>query len=94
MPTYVYTAQGDASCPYCHPAFEVRQRIDDERLTCCPRCGARVRRVISAPALATDTVDLSEANLEKHGFTQYRKREKGVYEKTTGRGPKVIRDDG
>ena len=93
MPIYVYIAEGEASCSACAESFELRQRIDDERLSACPRCGAAVRRVITPPSLSTGSVNLSEANLEKHGFTQYRKREKGVYEKTAGRGPKVIRDD-
>jgi putative FmdB family regulatory protein len=93
MPTYSYVAEGERACAHCAQPFDVRQRIDDDRLRQCPECGAPVRRVISAPALTTGTANLSESNLEKHGFTQYRKREKGVYEKTTGRGPKVIRDD-
>lgn len=93
MPIYAYVAEGETSCPHCADPFELRQRIDDARLDCCPECGAPVRRVISAPALATGSPSLSEANLEKHGFTQYRKREKGVYEKTVGKGPKVITDE-
>ena len=92
MPIYVYVAEGETRCPHCAEPFEVRQRIDDERLGRCPQCGAPVRRVISAPALATGSVDLSESNLEKHGFTQYRKSAKGVYEKTAGKGPTVISD--
>ena len=31
--------------------------------------------------------------LEKHGFTQYRKSGKGVYEKSAGKGPAIISDD-
>jgi hypothetical protein len=32
-------------------------------------------------------------NLEKHGFTQYRKAGGGYYEKTAGEGPRVIKRD-
>lgn len=75
--------------------FDRRQGINDPRLTRCPECGSPVRRVITAPHLSSASPNLSEANLERKGFTQYRKVEKGVYEKTVGKGPKHIvdRDD-
>ena len=57
------------------------------------RCGAPVKRKISAPNLGTAGPSLDAANIEKHGFTQYRKAGKGVYEKTAGKGPEVISDD-
>jgi hypothetical protein len=75
--------------------FDRRQGVNDPRLTHCPECGAAVRRVIAAPHLASSSPSLSPANLERKGFTQYRRVEKGVYEKTAGKGPKHIvdRDD-
>lgn len=94
MPTYVYQASSDDHCARCREPFECRQSINDARLAACPHCQAPVRRVISAPHLATSGPSLSEANVEKHGFTQYRKSEKGVYEKTAGKGPDVISDKG
>ena len=36
---------------------------------------------------------LKESNVEKHGFTQYRRAGNGVYEKTAGKGPKFISGD-
>jgi putative FmdB family regulatory protein len=72
--------------------FERRQKISDERLSQCPECRSPVRRVISAPSLALDSVDTSEKNIGDKGFTQYRKLEKGLYEKTVGKGPKIISD--
>jgi putative FmdB family regulatory protein len=73
--------------------FEVIQKMNDERLSACPNCGADVRRVISAPHLATNSPSLDENNIAKHGFTQYRKAGKGVYEKTAGKGPDFISGD-
>jgi hypothetical protein len=36
---------------------------------------------------------LRESNIEKAGFTQYKKIGKGVYEKTAGKGPGIIKND-
>jgi hypothetical protein len=52
-----------------------------------------VERVLSAPNLTKSDTSLNTDNLEKHGFTQYRKSGKGVYEKTAGKGPNVISGD-
>lgn len=92
MPIYIYRASGTQSCRYCAHQFERRQGIHDPRLERCPECGAGVQRVITAPNLPSSAPDMSAANIEKRGFTQYRKVEKGVYEKTIGRGPKLISD--
>jgi hypothetical protein len=52
-----------------------------------------VIRVISAPSVAVGGAHLlKESHAEKHGFTQYRRAGKGVYEKTMGKGPKYISD--
>ena len=93
MPIYTYQCHGERHCEYCREIFELRQRIDDERLTACPECGAPVRRVITPPALAGGGPDMSPDNLERHGFTQYRRAGKGVYEKTAGKGPGLLTDD-
>lgn len=45
MPLYEYACDG------CRAVHEVRQRIGDEPLRACPRCGQPVRRLISAPGL-------------------------------------------
>jgi hypothetical protein len=36
---------------------------------------------------------MKEGNLEKKGFTQYKKIGKGAYEKTAGKGPSHIIDE-
>ncbi|MBE3558668.1 MAG: zinc ribbon domain-containing protein [Ktedonobacteraceae bacterium] len=40
MPTYEYL------CQTCHHRFEQWQRMSDEPLTVCPRCGEQIRRVL------------------------------------------------
>lgn len=92
MPTYVYSASGSESCRYCMNQFERRQRIVEQRLTACPECGSPVRQVLTPPNLATPGPNMTESNIARKGFTQYRKVEKGVYEKTAGKGPAHISD--
>ena len=45
MPLYEYKCEG------CGDVFEIRQKFADEPLTQHDKCGGRVHRVISAPAL-------------------------------------------
>lgn len=93
MPIYEYEPTGDKHCEYCSGGFELLRKISDPPVTNCPHCDAGVVRKISAPNLGTAGPSMSESNIEKHGFTQYRKLEKGVYEKTAGKGPDLISDD-
>lgn len=93
MPIYEYAARGKG-CAQCEAHFDVRQKLADAELTECPKCGAPVMRVISAPAVAIGNAHtLRESHAAKHGFTQYRRAGKGVYEKTAGKGPKYISGD-
>jgi len=93
MPIYEYAAV-DQGCPHCEGHFDVRQKLSEDALTRCPECGGAVKRVISAPAFAMGNAHtLKESNVEKHGFTQYRRAGNGVYEKTAGKGPKFISGD-
>ncbi len=95
MPIYEYIAATSRSCPRCSAGFESLQRLSDQPLQVCPHCGAPVSQRISAPnVVAGNSHRTSEGHLEKHGFTQYRKVGKGVYEKTAGKGPSHIADDG
>lgn len=93
MPIYEYQPDGEEHCDFCKEGFELLRKISDPPLTHCPRCSAPVIRKISAPNLGSAGPSLNESNIEKHGFTQYRKLEKGVYEKTAGKGPDLISDD-
>lgn len=93
MPIYEYiaTAQG---CEHCSQGFDHLQKLSDAELQQCPRCGAALRRKISAPHMAVGNSHLtSESHAAKHGFTQYRRAGGGVYEKTAGKGPDFISGD-
>jgi putative FmdB family regulatory protein len=92
MPIYAYKPENKTECDYCEDGFDYLQKIADPHLTECPECGAPVKRIITAPNIAGSSPSLSEENISKHGFTQYRKLEKGVYEKTAGKGPGIISD--
>ena len=90
MPIYEYQARNENRCDYCHNGFELMKKLSEPELERCPRCGGAVIQVISAPNLTKAGPSLDSATIEKHGFTQYKKSGKGVYEKTAGKGPRVI----
>ena len=93
MPIYEYQTSSDQQCEYCAGGFELLRKINDPEFSRCPQCNGAVVRKISAPNIGGNGPDLDAANIEKHGFTQYKRAGKGVYEKTAGKGPKVISDD-
>ena len=93
MPIYEYQTSGQKSCDHCAKAFDVMQKMTDEPLKFCPECHNPIHRKISRPNLARPAPSLSEDNISKHGLTQFKKVEKGVYEKTAGKGPRVINPD-
>lgn len=93
MPIYLYEAiQAQSACRFCEKPFEYLQKLTDPALDACPDCGAPVRRMITAANIATNAPSLTEANIGKHGFTQYKRVAKGQYEKTVGKGPDFISD--
>ena len=96
MPMYVYAvvlpdgSEGES--------FEVLQSMSEPSLTRHPDTGEPVRRLLSVPnagrkAGITSKADLSTKNLERLGFTQYKKAGGGKYEKTAGQGPDMISKD-
>jgi putative FmdB family regulatory protein len=93
MPIYEYQASGQDHCDHCKNTFDVMQKVAEEPLKLCPQCYQPVSRKVSRPNLARAAPSLSEENIEKHGLTQFKKVEKGVYEKTAGKGPDYIMDD-
>lgn len=95
MPIYQYVPDDDdAACEQCRHGIEQLQKLSDPTLSACPTCGAAMHRVISAPAVISGAAHLNrESHIEKHGFTQYKRAGKGVYEKTAGKGPKFISGD-
>lgn len=93
MPFYEYQSMQNSGCTHCKDGFDALQKISDPPVEVCPKCGSAVRRVISAPNLAKSSPSLDPKNIEKHGFTQYKKSGKGTYEKTAGSGPRTISKD-
>ncbi|MEO8459021.1 MAG: zinc ribbon domain-containing protein [Dokdonella sp.] len=93
MPIYRYASE-HPGCDVCREGIEILQKLSDPPLIACPECGAEVRRVLSAPQVVSGEAHrLKESHVAKHGFTQYRRAGKGVYEKTTGKGPDFISGD-
>ena len=96
MPLYVYQViESDGSDG---EVFEVLQGMNDPPLTHHPETGQPVKKLLSAPHAAGKFSDvgqgkLSASNLERLGFTQYKKAGGGKYEKTAGQGPDVIARD-
>lgn len=92
MPIYEYQAKSsNDGCEHCLNGFDRLQKLADAPILACPQCGHPVKRVISAPNLQSMGSDaLKPKNVEKQGFTQYRKVGKGKYEKTAGKGPDNI----
>lgn len=91
VPIYEYRRNSEAMCSECADGFEILQKMSDAPLQSCPGCGAPVERIISAPFVGSPGPALSRDNLEKHGFTQYRRAGAGVYEKTAGKGPETLK---
>jgi len=94
MPIYEYRAVAGV-CGQCGDGFELLRKLSDPELTHCPVCEQPIERVISAPSVSRGKAHmLSQDNVAKHGFTQYKRAGSGVYEKTAGDGPRFIADDG
>lgn len=89
MPLYDY-APASGQCDKCHGRFEVMQRIADAKLTHCPTCKQPCERVISSVAVH-GKYSTSDSRVKELGMTKYKKAGDGVYEKTAGSGPQVLR---
>jgi len=93
MPIYEYEHKGDPGSD-CEQRFEVLQGMSEPPLTCCPECGGPCERVFSSFAtIRNEQAILRPKNLERLGFTQFKRAGDGYYEKTCGEGPRVIRGD-
>jgi putative FmdB family regulatory protein len=99
MPTYVYApvlkTGEQRACEMCGNSFEIVQRMSDAALTACPTCGGEVERVLQPINISGHNrynKKRSNADMERAGFTQYKKKGKGYYEKQFGKGgPQTIR---
>jgi len=97
MPVYTYRAvKSDAKeprdCELCAQPFEIVQRMSDDSLTACPKCGEAIEKIVTAPNVPGpgSIAKPSDAQLARSGFTQYKKQGKGYYEKTFGSGPSTL----
>ncbi|MCE9614214.1 MAG: zinc ribbon domain-containing protein [Lentisphaerae bacterium] len=82
MPIYEYRARDEhVSCPTCAHGFERLQRLSDTVLTVCPRCGAPVVKLISAPSVGGSKSGLDD-RAKAAGFHKLKRLGKGEYEKT------------
>lgn len=94
MPIYEYRPEGEG-CEHCRDGVEVFLRSSDQPPAQCPHCGCPLQQLISAPTVVAGQAHvLKESHFAERGFTQYRKVGGGVYEKTAGKGPRYISDDG
>ena len=90
MPIYEYIHK-DGTCSEGKNKFRQLQGLSDKPLTECPHCGKPVNRVISVPSKVQKNI-LSASNLAEKGFTQFTRKDKGVYERTAGEGADFIVD--
>ena len=82
MPTYRYQAVDDTKCDFCPNGFEVFQPIAENALTKCPKCEAKVERVIGPVGInlrPSSKTLLRDDNLKKHGFKKLVKDDSGQY---------------
>jgi predicted nucleic acid-binding Zn ribbon protein len=76
--------------------IEVTQGMSEPLPTSDPASGRPLRRVFQAPNVATRYTTsiqknkMSDKNLDRLGFTKYKKEGGGIYRKTAGEGPAFI----
>ena len=73
MPTYDYVAVEPAeACDHCREGFECMHSMSEAGPKKCPKCGAAVKRALSAPNVSAGRWSskrlLNRDNLKKHGF--------------------------
>ena len=69
MPIYEYRAC-NKGCNHCIPGFDVLQKIKDEPVRACPKCGGRVTRAVSRFA-ACVTEKTEEASSLENKLREY-----------------------
>ena len=83
MPNYRYRSTDPSECDTCAEGFEVLQRLSDDPLDECPKCGVAVRRVIGKTQLSAGRWKtkkmLSDGNLKRLGFKKLVKEGEGRY---------------
>lgn len=81
MPIYEYEKdEGEFGCPYCRDGFETMRKLSDDALTQCPKCSAKIHKLISAPSVGASKSGLDD-RAKSAGFTKLKKIGAGEYEK-------------
>jgi putative FmdB family regulatory protein len=81
MPIYEYQAVDEsAACDACRTSFEHLQRVGETPLETCPACGARVRKLISAPAVGRSQTGFDD-RAKSAGFHKLKRLGHGEFEK-------------
>jgi putative FmdB family regulatory protein len=81
MPIYEYQAKSaEKSCEYCSEVFEQIQKMSDPPLGMCPKCGAQLVKLISAPSVGHSASGLDQ-RAKAAGFHKLQRLGKGEYEK-------------
>ncbi len=63
MPIYEYRSTGKG-CSHCGRGFDVLQKIKDEPLSSCPKCGTEVKRAVSRFAACVSEMPEETLRLE------------------------------
>lgn len=81
MPVYDYQVKDAAlGCDYCRAGFEQMRRLEEPPLTHCPKCGAEIVKLISAPALGRSKSKLDD-RAKAAGFHKLKRVDQGAFEK-------------
>ena len=81
MPIYEYQAVNIAgACEVCRERFEHFHRVAEPPLTACPKCGAPVAKLFSAPNVGASKSTF-DSRAKTAGFHKLKRTGKGEYEK-------------
>ena len=81
MPIYEYVViEKENGCVYCREKFEIKQSINEESLTKCPKCNSRIRKVFSSISIGASKTSL-DRRAKDNGFHKLKRVDKGKYEK-------------
>jgi putative FmdB family regulatory protein len=81
MPIYEYCAKNrKKSCDHCRDGFDQLQSLSEAPLSGCPKCGAAVEKLLSAPAIGASKSGL-DSRAKDAGFHKLRRLGKGEYQK-------------
>ncbi len=81
MPIREYRAKNPKrACDQCRLRFERIERLDADPIEHCPKCGAEIERMISAPTVGASRSGFDN-RAKQAGFHKLKKTGKGEYEK-------------